>query len=63
MTSHGTSNDGQRRFSSLKTFQNTTNNSRRMSRPESTTNSTIPKSLSTPDNTSPWHLRKSTNVR
>lgn len=63
ITSHRTSTDSQRRCSSLKTCRNIINNSHRIPRLDPTTNSTIPKSLSAIDNSSPWHLRKSYNVR
>jgi hypothetical protein len=58
--SHRTSNDSQRHVGSLRTNRNIVNN---LHRTESITNTTIRKSLSTPDNTSPWHLRKPMNVR
>jgi hypothetical protein len=63
MTSRETSNDSQRHFVVSKTDRNTVNNPYRVCRKESTTHTTIPKSISTPDNTSPWHLRKPINVR
>jgi hypothetical protein len=63
MTSHGTSNDSQRHSVLPKTNRNIVNGPRRISQNESMTNTTIPKSSSTPDNTSPWHLRKSFRVR
>ncbi len=63
MISHGASSDSQRHFASIKNNRNVVNKSRRTSRHESITNTTVPKSLSTPDNTSPWHLRKPVNVR
>jgi hypothetical protein len=63
MTSHGTSSDSQRHSTSTKNNRNVVNKARRTSRKESVTNTTIPKSASTPVNTSPWHLRKPVNVR
>jgi len=58
--SHRTSNDSQRHVGSLKTNRNVVNNPHRT---ESITHTTIRKSSSTPDNSSPWHLRKPMNVR
>jgi hypothetical protein len=63
MTSHQTSSDSQRHFALSKTNRSIVHNARRLSRHESVANRTIRKSISTPDNTSPWHLRKSYNVR
>jgi hypothetical protein len=64
ITNHRTSNDSQRHFPLLKTNRYVVNHRhRRISRHESIPNPTIRKSISTPDNTSPWHLRKSINVR
>jgi hypothetical protein len=63
ITTHRVSSDSQHNFTLSKTNRNIVNNPRRISRNESMTSTTIQKSLSTPDNTSPWHLRKSINVR
>jgi len=62
-TSYRMSNDSQRHFPLSKTNRYVVNHHRRISRNESITNTTIPRSLSAPDNTSPWHLRKAINVR
>ncbi|UJR26700.1 hypothetical protein I4U23_008016 [Adineta vaga] len=64
INSHRTSNSSnQRQCISTKTIQKIVNNSNRLSRNDSIANTTIPKLSLTPDNTSPWHLRKSINVR
>ena len=63
LTSHGTSNDSQRQFVSQKRKRNTENTFSRRSPDESMKHATIQKSSSAPDNTSPWHLRKSFSVR
>jgi len=57
VTSHGS------HFHLSETNRYTVNNPHRTSRNESIINTSIPKSISTPADTSPWHLRKSINVR
>ena len=63
ITSNRMSSDSQRHFGLSKTNRYVVNNHRRTSRHESIHNPTIRKSISAPDNTSPWHLRKPANVR
>ncbi|CAF2641366.1 unnamed protein product [Rotaria sp. Silwood2] len=62
--SQRTSNNNQSHFTPFTTNRNSiVNNSRRISRNECIKNTIIPKSESTSDDTSPWHLRKSLSVR
>ncbi|CAF1041612.1 unnamed protein product [Rotaria sp. Silwood1] len=61
--SHRTSKDKQYYFTSFTNNRTSVINSRRISRNDCIKNTTIPKSESTPDDTSPWHLRKSSSVR
>ncbi|CAF3180836.1 unnamed protein product [Rotaria socialis] len=58
-----TLSDTQRRSRPSIAYRNSINNSHRISRQESITNTNISKSKLATNNTSPWHLRTATNVR